>query len=146
VVARDVYGRHVNPAAPEKRQVLVGKIAGVVAVAILLVIAWNPPGTLYDIFVLKFELIVQLAPVFMLGLYWRRMAAGPAFWGMLAGALIAGGLTLAGVDDLGGVPGGLLGLAVNVGVCVIGSLVVGRPDDSPSEDPMPAQEATVGAA
>ena len=146
VVARDVYGRHVNPEAPEKRQVLVGKIAGVVAVAILLVIAWNPPGTLYDIFVLKFELIVQLAPVFMLGLYWRRMAAGPAFWGMLAGALIAGGLTLAGVDDLGGVPGGLLGLAVNVGICVLGSLAVGRPDDSPSEDPMRTEEATVGSA
>jgi solute:Na+ symporter, SSS family len=138
VVSRDIYGRYVSPDAPEKRQVLVGKIAGVVAVAILLVIAWNPPGTLYDIFVLKFELIVQLAPVFILGLYWRRMAAGPAFWGMLAGAVIAGGLTLAGIEDFGGVPGGLVGLGVNLVICVLGSWAVGRPDDVPSEDPLAA--------
>jgi SSS family solute:Na+ symporter/sodium/pantothenate symporter len=145
VVSRDIYGRYVNPSAPEKRQVLVGKIAGVLAVAVLLVIAWNPPGTLYDIFVLKFELIVQLAPVFILGLYWRRMASGPAFWGMLAGALIAGGLTLAGVDDFGGVPGGLVGLGVNVVICVLGSLAVGRPEDVPSEDPLATAPGTVVA-
>jgi solute:Na+ symporter, SSS family len=146
VVSRDIYARHVNPDAPEKRQVLVGKIAGVVAVAILLVLAWNPPGTLYEIFVLKFELIVQLAPVFILGLYWRRMVAGPAFWGMLTGALIAGALTVAGVDDFGGVPGGLLGLAANIGICVVGSLMVGRPDDGPDEDPIPAEKEAVGSA
>lgn len=142
VVSRDVYGRYVNREASEKKQVLVGKVAGVIAVAILLVVAWNPPGTLYEIFVLKFELIVQLAPVFILGLYWRRMASGPAFWGMLAGALISGGLTLAGVDDFGGVPGGLVGLAVNVVVCVVGSLAVGRPDDHPSEDPIAPETVT----
>ncbi|GAA4886999.1 sodium:solute symporter family protein [Actinomycetospora straminea] len=146
VVSRDIYGRHIAPNAPEKRQVLVGKIVGVIAVAILLVLAWNPPGTLYEIFVLKFELIVQLAPVFMLGLYWRRMAAGPAFWGMLAGALLSGGLTVAGVDDFGGVPGGLVGLAVNVLICVVGSMMVGRPDDGPDEDPMVAEPVRAGAA
>lgn len=131
VVSRDLVGRYLKPDLPEDKQVLVGKIAGVVAVGLLLLIAWNPPGTLYQIFVLKFELIVQLVPVFVLGLYWRRMAAAPAFWGMLTGAVLAGGLTYAGLSTIGGVPGGLVGLAVNVAICVVGSLL-GRSPATPT--------------
>ncbi len=133
IVSRDLYARHISPRASEPRQVLVGKVAGVVAIAILLLIAWNPPATLYNIFVLKFELIVQLAPVFMLGLYWNRLSAAPVFWGMLVGALVAGGMTVAGVDSLYGVPGGLVGLALNVVICVLGSLLV--PDSTSTPEP-----------
>lgn len=138
IISRDVYGRFTGRKAPEQKQVLVGKIAGVVAIAVLLVIAWNPPGTLVSIFVLKFELIVQLVPVFMLGLYWKRMAAGPTFWGMLVGALTAGGLTLAGLGPFYGVPGGLLGLGLNLAICVVGSLLRGRPGGAGRGSVVPA--------
>ncbi|MFD2397451.1 sodium:solute symporter [Prauserella oleivorans] len=124
VVSRDLYGRHINARASERKQVLVGKIAGIAAVAVLLLIAWNPPGTLYAIFVLKFELIVQIAPAFILGIYWRRLAAGPVFWGMLAGALLAGGGTVLDVEQPLGIPLGLIGLGLNVAICVVGSLLV----------------------
>lgn len=134
IVSTDIYGRHIAPDAPESRKVLVGKLAGVVAVGVLLLIAWNPPGTLLSIFVLKFELIVQLAPVFIMGLYWKRMAAGPTFWGMLAGALVAGSATLADLGPFYGVPAGLIGLAVNVAVCVLGSLMLPQaPEGAASE-------------
>ncbi|MHA6626691.1 sodium:solute symporter family protein [Pseudonocardia sichuanensis] len=130
IISKDVYGRYLGRGAPEEKQVRVGKVAGVAAIAVLLLIAWNPPGTLVSIFVLKFELIVQLVPVFMLGLYWQRMAAGPAFWGMLAGALTAGGLTVADLGPFYGVPGGLVGLALNVAICVVGSLLLAPPEVS----------------
>jgi len=126
IVAGDLYGRHVAPGATDRRKVLVGKLVGVAMVFGLLAIAWNPPGTLFSIFVLKFELIVQLAPVFILGLYWRRMAPGPTFWGMLAGAVVAGGATLLDLGPFGGVPAGLVGLAANVVICVVGSMAVTR--------------------
>lgn len=124
VVAGDLYGRYIAPDAPDRRKVLVGKLVSVAMVFVLLLLAWNPPGTLYSIFVLKFELIVQLAPVFILGLYWKRMAAGPTFWGMLAGAVVAGGATLLDAGPFYGVPAGLVGLAANVAICVLGSLLV----------------------
>jgi SSS family solute:Na+ symporter len=131
MVSRDLYARHINPKASEQKQVLVGKLAGIAVVALLLVIAWNPPGTLYNIFVLKFELIVQVAPAFILGLYWRRLAAAPVFWGMLVGALVAGGWTLLDVGLLFGIPGGLIGLAVNLVICVAGSLLTApRPEST----------------
>jgi solute:Na+ symporter, SSS family len=124
VISRDLYARHIAPDAPEQRQVLVGKVVGVVATMLLLLLAWNPPTTLYNIFVLKFELLVQIAPAFILGLYWKRLQAGPVFWGMLSGALIAGGWTVLDVAPLYGVPGGLVGLGVNVAVCVAGSFAL----------------------
>ncbi len=124
MVSKDLYARHINPEATERKQVLVGKIWGIVAVAILLVIAWNPPTTLYNIFVLKFELLVQIAPAFILGLYWNRLSSGPLFFGMLAGALLAGGMTLVGMSTVYGVNGGLIGLFLNVAICVVGSLLI----------------------
>lgn len=124
MISKDIYTRHVNPNAPERKQVLVGKVAGIVGIGLLLVIAWNPPSTLYEIFVLKFELIVQLAPGFILGMYWRRLSAWPVFTGMLVGALLAGGLTLAGAEDWHGIPGGLIGLGLNIVISVVGSFVL----------------------
>lgn len=121
--SRDIYARYINPAAPESRQVLVGKLCGVVAIAGILLLAWNPPGTLYQIFVLKFELIVQIAPAFILGIYWKRLSNWPVFFGMLAGALLAGGMTVFEISGPFGFSGGLLGLVLNVAICVVGSLV-----------------------
>lgn len=124
MVSKDLYARHVNPGASERRQILVGKLWGIVAIAILLVIAWNPPTTLYNIFVLKFELLVQIAPAFILGLYWKRLSSWPLFFGMLAGALLAGGMTIFGMSTVYGVNGGLIGLILNIGICVVGSFLI----------------------
>lgn len=133
VISRDLYGRYINPRASESRQILVGKVTGIVAIAVLLLIAWNPPGTLFNIFVLKFELIVQIVPAFMLGMYWRRLSAKPVFWGMAAGALVAGGMTVVGAGNVYGIPGGLLGLGLNMVICVVGSLLAPDGTSSPDE-------------
>ncbi|WP_082234427.1 sodium:solute symporter family protein [Halobacillus massiliensis] len=123
MISNDIYGKFVNPNASEHKKVKVGKLWGIAVVAVLLWLAWNPPGTLYQIFVLKFELLVQVAPAFILGLYWNKMAAKPVFWGMLAGAVIAGGMTLTGNSTLFGIHGGVIGLAVNFVIAVTGSLI-----------------------
>lgn len=128
VVSKDIYARHVSPSASEARQVMVGKVVGVLAIGALLLLAWNPPSTLYNIFVLKMELISQLAPAFILGLYWRRLSTWPVFAGMLAGALVAGGYTIAGSDGWHGVPGGLIGLGLNLVICIVGSLFLPHRD------------------
>ncbi|WP_010651358.1 sodium:solute symporter family protein [Oceanobacillus massiliensis] len=132
LISNDVYGKFINPDASEHKKVLVGKIIGVIAVGVLLLIAWNPPGTLYQIFVLKFELLVQVFPAFVLGLYWKRMASRPVFWGMLIGAVIAGILTLSGNSTLYGIHGGVIGLAVNFLIAVGGSLMI--PADMEKEE------------
>ncbi|CAG9621216.1 sodium:solute symporter family protein [Sutcliffiella rhizosphaerae] len=124
ILSKDVYGTFIRPNATERKKVLVGKVSGVVVVFLLLWIAWNPPGTLYEIFVLKFELLVQVFPAFVLGLYWKRLNGRAVFWGMLVGAVLAGALTFTGYKTIYGIHGGVIGLGLNFVICVVGSYVV----------------------
>lgn len=119
LVSNDLYGRFIKPSATEKEKVFWGKIIGIVLVLLLLIIAWNPPGTLYEIFVLKFEILIQVAPAFLLGLYWKKLSKTAVLCGMLTGAVIASGMTFAGVSTVYGLHGGVLGLAINFVVCIL---------------------------
>jgi len=142
MVSRDVYAPILGKHAKESRQVMVGKVVSVVAVGLLLAIAWNPPGTLYQIFVLKLELLVQIAPAFILGLYWRQMSALPALAGVVVGAAVAGSLAIVGYESPTGVPNGLLGLGLNLLLCVVGSLLL--PDrDTPELRPRQREKVEV---
>lgn len=122
IISKDLYGRYINSSASEQKQIMVGKIVGVVAVAILLILAWYPPATLYQIFVLKFELLIQVAPAFMIGLYWKRLHTGSVFVGMLAGTILASYMTFTGLEPLGFFSG-LWGLLVNLLICIVGSFM-----------------------
>ena len=121
-MSNDLYGRYVNPQASEHRKILVGRLVGLAAVVVLIVIAWYPPSTLYQIFVLKFELLVQTAPAVILGLYWTRLDRRAVFAGMLIGTLVAASMTFAGWRPFG-VFSGLWGLLVNLLICVGASLL-----------------------
>jgi SSS family solute:Na+ symporter len=124
MVSKDIYGNYINPHASEKKKLLVGKWTGVVTVFILLLIAWYPPATLYEIFVLKFEVLIQVAPAFILGLYWKRLSSGPVLTGMIIGAAIAGIMTWTGLKTFLGFYSGIWGLLVNLIICVVGSWIV----------------------
>src|SRR5699024_6320985 len=89
-----LYGGYINPKASQHKKILVGKLIGVVAVAILILIAWFPPATLYQIFILKFELLIQIAPGLILGLYWNRLHPKAVFAGMVAGTLVSSLMTI----------------------------------------------------
>ena len=124
IISKDIYGRYINPEASDKKKIHVGKIVGVIAVALLLIIAWNPPGTLYQIFVLKLEILIQVAPAIILGLYWERSHSKSVFAGMLVGAVVAATFTFLGLTPLG-VFSGVWGLIVNLFIYVGGSFIFG---------------------
>ncbi|WP_257958469.1 sodium:solute symporter family protein [Bacillus sp. V3-13] len=42
MLSNDVYGKFISPRASEHKKVMVGKVGGIIAVIILLWIAWNP--------------------------------------------------------------------------------------------------------
>ncbi|UOQ92376.1 sodium:solute symporter family protein [Halobacillus shinanisalinarum] len=121
IVSNDLYGRYINPEASQNKKILVGKLVGVAAVVLLVIIAWFPPATLYQIFVLKFELLIQVAPALVFGLYWNRLHPKAVFTGMLVGTVFASYMTFANITPLG-IFSGLWGLLINLLICVIGSL------------------------
>ena len=123
VISKDIYGRYINKNASDKKQILVGKITGVVLIVFLLIIAWYPPATLYRIFILKFELLIQVAPAFILGLYWKKMNSKAVFIGMAAGTVVASYMAFAGLKPFG-IASGLWGLFVNTILCVVLSFLM----------------------
>lgn len=123
IISNDLYGNYINPKASQHKKLLVGKLIGVVAVGFLILIAWFPPATLYEIFILKFELLIQIAPGLILGLYWKQLNAKIVFIGMVVGTLFASLMTIFSVSILG-VSNGLWGLLLNIVICVVGSLVM----------------------
>lgn len=122
IISKDLYGDFINKNATEHQQIFVGKIIGIVVVGILLLIAWNPPGTIIEIFQLKFEVLVQVAPAFILGLYWKKIHTKAVLTGMIVGTVLAAVMTFIGWEPFG-FASGLWGLLINTLICVVGSMI-----------------------
>lgn len=146
MVTKDIYKPYVDRDANAVQMLRVGKIFGWAVMGLLIGMAWvslRTESSIWLLIRLKLEFMVQLSPVFMLGLFWRRFTAGPAFWGMLGGSaltLVIWGGAMAGWWENRspwGVSAGVWGLAVNYGICVGGSWVL----PAASETPAPAKEA-----
>lgn len=125
MISKDFLGKTVLKTASEEKLTKVGKGISWLVMFILVVIALSPRITLWGLTELKMEILSQAAPAIILGVMWPRLASRAATTGIVVGTLIAVGLTLAGYDRVWGFHSGLIGLAVNVGVCLAGSVVRG---------------------
>ncbi|MCE4600186.1 MAG: sodium:solute symporter family protein [Desulfurococcales archaeon] len=123
MLSKDIYKEWVNREADEKRATLVGKITAVILIAIIFLVGMVPRTTLWHLTEIKFEVLIQAAPAFLLGLYWKRMARVPTILGMIVGASVAVGMKLT-IGKYLGVYEGLWGLLVNLLIVIIGSLLV----------------------
>jgi len=122
LAAEDLLGRS---RADSDTTALGKRIAGatMIAMALLAMVARNV--TLWGFIELKMELLVQCVPSFLIALHWSRLRARPAAWGLAAGTLIAmAGLVLG--KRIAGVHVGVIGLAVNIGIALLGSWLAPR--------------------
>jgi Na+/proline symporter len=134
MITKDIYSVYINPKASARNLLWTGKIFGWALIAFLIGMTWVSRETESSIWVLiklKLEFMVQISPVFLLGLFWRRLAG----WAMLGGVLTGTSITLVlwvgaalGYWDVAarspwGISAGVWGLAANYTVCVIGGLV-----------------------
>jgi len=119
VVARDVLGSF----GADERATRMGKWIAAIVLLAMVPLALDRETTLWRLIELKMELLVQCAPAFLLGLHWTGLRAVPALAGFVAGTLFAVVSTLADVPLVGGVHVGMVGLALNVAIAVVGSRV-----------------------
>lgn len=132
MVTKDIYKVYIRPGASPRHLLVVGKLFGWGMMALLIFMAWvslETESSIWLLILLKLELMVQLSPVFLLGVHWRRLGAAPAFVGMLLGTLVTLGIWAGVMLGLWesrsplGFSAGLWGLAFNYGVCIVGSLL-----------------------
>jgi Na+/proline symporter len=118
LVAEDLLGRSRRDASTTA---LGKRIAAGVMVAMALLALVARDVTLWGLIELKMELLIQCAPAFLVAIHWRGFRAGPGLAGLLVGsALVVAGVIL-GVQRVGGVHVGVIGLGANLVVALLGS-------------------------
>ena len=123
MLTKDIYHRQINPAASEARLTLIGKSLSWVVVTIMAAIAIylnsleNKP-TLVKLMDMKFDMLMQLGPGFILGMHWRGMKPSAPFWGLLSGLVLVFALYRVGTLTNWGIHAGIFGLALNLVVVV----------------------------
>ena len=128
LLTTDLYGPYCRPDANESDLTRIGKVFswGLIAVLAALAIYLNTlPGkpTLIKLLDMKFDMLIQLAPAFMVGIHWTKMRPRPTLIGMIVGLAIALGLAATGYGKIAGFHAGLYGLAVNLLIAVLGSVL-----------------------
>jgi len=92
MLTKDIYHRQINPAASEARLTLIGKSLSWIVVTIMAGVAiylnsLETKPTLVKLMDMKFDMLMQLGPGFILGAHWRGMKPSAPFWGLLCGLL-----------------------------------------------------------
>ncbi len=132
MLTKDIYAGFINPDASEKVLTRYGKIISAVLVILL---AWaaiqlNSLGekiSLVQLLGMKFDMLIQLAPAFMLGIHWKGLRPSAVFVGMTTGLIIALSFFWVPAEGAGflsllknsGFHPGLFGLLVNLILCLL---------------------------
>lgn len=124
VVTIDIYRGILNPQATDKQLARMGKILSWVLMAFLVWVAIQlRDTTLVKLLERKFDLLVQLAPAFLLGINWPSLKVKPVIWGLLIGLVIALFLAFCVNGKIWGFHAGLYALVVNFIIAIGASLL-----------------------
>ena len=118
ILAKDLLGQTLLRGASEAQLTRVGKRLSWLVVAVLVVLALAPRTTLWGLTEIRMEILAQVAPLFVLGVAWRRLTTAAAITGLAVGCATYAGLLLAGYPEVWNIHAGVIALGVNVGCCV----------------------------
>ena len=122
ILAKDFFApRRKVEESPEEREAALLRLAPVLSVAALLIlgaIALSPRFTLWRLLEIKFEILIQLSPAFVLGTLHERGEPGAfsgkdVLRGLAVGLSVALGLYLTGWSQVAGFHAGSIGVVAN---------------------------------
>jgi SSS family solute:Na+ symporter len=132
MVARDIYKTGINPKAPEKRELRIGKVViPILAVIFFLFAFWATgkkglPFMIVSLSVSASAGLLMAVPAIMGAFFWKRATAAGALTSMVLGAILVLTLQLTGLKPLGWWPG-VWGLIVCIILYIIVSLLTPAP-------------------
>ncbi len=145
-LAHDIYGKMINPDAPDKQRLLVGRLVIFVAVVIAGYFGINPPGFVAEVVAFAFGLAAaSFFPIIVLGIFWKRCNKEGAIAGMSVGLLFTAVMILLMrstrifgtadpmLDDFFGINAqgiGTVGMVLNFVVTVIVSKLTAEPPEA----------------
>ncbi|MCY4598492.1 MAG: sodium:solute symporter family protein [Acidobacteria bacterium] len=118
ILAKDLLGQTLLRGASEAQLTRIGKRLSWLVVAVLVVLALAPRTTLWGLTEIRMEILAQVAPLFVLGVAWRRLTTAAAITGLAVGCATYAGLLLAGYPEVWNIHAGVIALGGNVACCV----------------------------
>ena len=127
ILSKDILGKTLLQGTSERRLTQAGKLLSWVVMTLLVAIALVPRLTLWGLTEIKMEVLAQVSPLFILGVTWRRLTASAASIGLVAGTTAYLALQAAGISELWGFHAGLVGLGLNLLLCIVLSCIPKSP-------------------
>jgi Na+/proline symporter len=122
---RDVYQTIWHRNTSDAGNTTAGRVFIVLLIAAVAALSLKPSATLWRLTEIKVELLAQLYPAMILGLYWPRISKWPAAIGMIAGCLFVAVHALLGVERYWWFQSGVYALTLNLSVAIVGSIIFG---------------------
>ena len=132
MVARDIYKTGINPRAPEKRELRIGKVViPMLAVIFFLFAYWAMGKKGSDFMIVRLSVaasagLLMAVPAIIGAFFWKRATAAGALTSMIMGAILVLTLQLTGYKPLGWWPG-VWGFIVCIVLYVVVSLFTEAP-------------------
>jgi SSS family solute:Na+ symporter len=128
MLTQDIYRRYVNPDAGQETLTRLGRTCSwcLIGFLVFMACALYEKMTLVRLLDRKFDMLVQLAPAFMIGIRWRKLQALPVTLGIIAGLATALLMARFGFGKFHNIHAGLYGLALNLLIAIAGSILISR--------------------
>lgn len=120
ILVQDFYAKTAQRSVSEEKLLRLGKITSWVLVGVCVLVALNPKFTLWRLLEIKFELLIQVAPAFILGFYLPKLSGRIALFGMAVGCTVAMIGFFSESTKWGGIHPGTVGCLANVAICLVG--------------------------
>ena len=89
IFAKDIYGKYIRPTASDAGCARVGQWCAWLILGGLVWLSTQENLTLYRLFVLKFEILLQIAPAFYFGVNFPSLRTTPIMLGLVTGLCVA---------------------------------------------------------
>ena len=123
IFTRDIYHATLRPDARPRELTLAGRLFVSCILLLVVLASINTTTTLWRLTEIKIELLMQLFPPLILGLFWRRTSRPAVVTGILAGTAVVAIMIVTGNARWWLFQAGLYGFFVNLVVCVVISMV-----------------------
>jgi SSS family solute:Na+ symporter/sodium/pantothenate symporter len=119
IIAKDILGKSVLKNAKDEQLTKIGKYFSWIIMVVMVLIALQPKITLWGLIELKMQILIQIAPLFLLGVHSQRITPKGMFWGLCIGLSFSFVAFIMSWRNFVGIQVGLIGFTLNIVACFL---------------------------
>ncbi|NER14149.1 hypothetical protein GWK08_11905 [Leptobacterium flavescens] len=119
IISKDILGKTILKDVSEEQLTKTGKILSWIIIWVMVFFALNPKITLFRTIELKMQILIQTAPLFLLGVHSKKVTSKGMLIGLSIGFAFAVGTFFLGLKTIAGIQVGLIAFFLNVLGCYV---------------------------